>query len=112
MVGGDEACRLKGMAEGPLKQLTQALEKVKAQIRARVEHPFHVVKNLFNHKKTRYQLIKEFRAAAQIVRDAEDANGELRVANRWSLAMPLRMTRGAVETLSTHQIPGQWTLNT
>jgi transposase, IS5 family len=34
--------KLKGMAEGPLKQLTQALEKVKAQIRARVEHPFHV----------------------------------------------------------------------
>ena len=47
--------KLKGMAEGPLKQLTQALEKVKAQIRARVEHPFHVVKNLFNHKKARYR---------------------------------------------------------
>ena len=43
------------MAEGPLKQLTQALEKVKAQIRARVEHPFHVVKNLFRHKKARYR---------------------------------------------------------
>ncbi|UIF87902.1 IS5 family transposase (plasmid) [Cupriavidus necator] len=47
--------RLKGMTEGPLKQLTQALEKVKAQIRARVEHPFHVVKNLFKHKKARYR---------------------------------------------------------
>src|SRR4030088_1948843 len=47
--------KLKGMAEGPLKQLTQALEKVKAQIRARVEHPFHVVKNLFNQKKARYR---------------------------------------------------------
>ncbi|OXC75317.1 Mobile element protein [Caballeronia sordidicola] len=47
--------KLKGMAEGPLKQLTQALEKVKAQIRARVEHPFHVVKKLFNHKKARYR---------------------------------------------------------
>ena len=47
--------KLKGMAEGPLKQLTQALEKVKAQIRARVEHPFHVVKNLFKHKKARYR---------------------------------------------------------
>ena len=46
---------LKAMAEGPLKQLTQALEKVKAQIRARVEHPFHVVKNLFRHKKARYK---------------------------------------------------------
>jgi IS5 family transposase len=44
---------LKGMAEGPLKQLTQALEKVKSQIWARVDHPCHVVKNLFNHKKAR-----------------------------------------------------------
>lgn len=47
--------RLKAMAEGPLKQRTQALEKVKAQIRARVEHPFHVVKNLFRHRKARYR---------------------------------------------------------
>jgi hypothetical protein len=45
--------RLKGMAEGPLKQLTQALEKAKAKICARVENPFHVVKNLFKHKKAR-----------------------------------------------------------
>ena len=43
------------MAEGTLKTLTQALERVKAQIRSRVEHPFHVVKNLFHHKKVRYK---------------------------------------------------------
>ncbi|MCB1979538.1 MAG: IS5 family transposase [Burkholderiaceae bacterium] len=47
--------KLKGMAEGALKELTQALERVKAQIRARVEHPFHVVKNLFKHQKSRYK---------------------------------------------------------
>ena len=47
--------RAKAMAQGSLKDLTQALERVKAQIRARVEHPFHVVKNLFKHKKTRYR---------------------------------------------------------
>ncbi|MGF6971169.1 hypothetical protein OKW43_008264 [Paraburkholderia sp. WC7.3g] len=56
--------------------------------------------------------IKEFRAAAQIVRDAEDANGELRVANRWTSGDAAQNDAGAVETLSTHQIPGQWTLNT
>ena len=52
------ACKrtvLKGMSDGPLKELKQALEKVKAQVRARVEHPFHIVKNLFKHKKTRYR---------------------------------------------------------
>jgi hypothetical protein len=31
------------------------LEYLKAQIRSKVEHPFHVVKNLFRHKKTRYK---------------------------------------------------------
>jgi IS5 family transposase len=30
-------------------------ERVKAQIRAKVEHPFHVVKNLFRHRKVRYR---------------------------------------------------------
>ena len=43
------------MADGTVKTLTQALERVKAQIRARVEHPFHVVKNLFHYKKVRYK---------------------------------------------------------
>ena len=49
--GAMKHARRKGMAEGPLKQLTQALEKAKAKICARVEHPCHVVKNLFKHKK-------------------------------------------------------------
>lgn len=47
--------KINKMAEGPLKVLTKSLERVKAQIRARVEHPFHVVKNLFHYKKVRYK---------------------------------------------------------
>lgn len=43
------------MAEGWQKDLAQAYEKLKAKIRARVEHPFHVIKNIFKHKKTRYK---------------------------------------------------------
>ena len=39
------------MAEGTLKTLVQALERVKAQIRARVEPRYYVVKNLFGYKK-------------------------------------------------------------
>ncbi|MBK1641730.1 IS5/IS1182 family transposase, partial [Chromatium okenii] len=38
-----------------IKNLTQQLEKVKGQIRARVEHPFHIIKNLFMHRKVRYK---------------------------------------------------------
>jgi transposase, IS5 family len=43
------------MAEGLLKDLTVGLERAKAQVRARVEHPFHVLKNIFRHRKTRYR---------------------------------------------------------
>jgi IS5 family transposase len=43
------------MTEGWQKNLVQAYEKLKAQVRARVEHPFHIVKNIFNYKKTRYK---------------------------------------------------------
>ena len=38
-----------------LGELVDRIEHVKASIRAKVEHPFHVVKNLFKHKKARYR---------------------------------------------------------
>jgi IS5 family transposase len=47
--------KVKAMAEGLVKELTVALERLKAQVRARVEHPFHILKNLFRHRKTRYR---------------------------------------------------------
>jgi len=43
------------LAEGWQKSMAQAYEKLKAQVRSRVEHPFHVVKNIFKYKKTRYK---------------------------------------------------------
>lgn len=46
---------LKKMEEGPVKTLLLAIEKTKASIRAKVEHPFHVVKNLFGYRKARYK---------------------------------------------------------
>ena len=36
-------------------RLREQLEQLKASIRAKVEHPFHVVKNRFGHKKARYR---------------------------------------------------------
>jgi len=47
--------KVKALPEGPIKELTQKLERLKAQVRARVEHPFHVVKNLFGFRKVRYR---------------------------------------------------------
>jgi IS5 family transposase len=47
--------KIKRMAEGLVKELTLQLERLKARVRARVEHPFHIIKNLFKHRKTRYR---------------------------------------------------------
>jgi len=47
--------QVKALAEGVVKELTAQFERLKAQVRARVEHPFHILKNLFRHRKTRYR---------------------------------------------------------
>ena len=46
---------IKAMAEGAEKEAVKAVEKAKASVRAFVEHPFHIVKNLFRHRKVRYR---------------------------------------------------------
>jgi transposase, IS5 family len=38
-----------------IRTWAEAIETAQASIRARVEHPFHVVKNLFRHRKVRYR---------------------------------------------------------
>ena len=38
----------------PRRQLIEKAEHAKASIRSKVEHAFHVVKNLFRHRKVRY----------------------------------------------------------
>ncbi|MGT2452701.1 IS5 family transposase [Cupriavidus basilensis] len=47
--------KIKAMRDGGVKDLLIAVERAKAQIRARVEHPFHVIKNLFGHHIVRYK---------------------------------------------------------
>jgi IS5 family transposase len=43
------------LSDSALGQMIEKVEKIKASIRAKVEHPFHVVKNLFRYKKARYK---------------------------------------------------------
>jgi transposase, IS5 family len=43
--------KIKVMREGALKDLAVAVERTWAQICTRVEHPLHVVKNLFGRRK-------------------------------------------------------------
>jgi IS5 family transposase len=46
---------IKKMEEGPEKETLKATEKAKASVRAFVEHPFHIIKNIFRHRKVRYR---------------------------------------------------------
>jgi IS5 family transposase len=45
----------KALPKNKLGRLQEKLEHLKASVRAKVEHPFHVIKNLFRHRKTRYR---------------------------------------------------------
>jgi len=47
--------QIKTLAEGTEKETLKALEKAKAAVRAFVEHPFHIVKNIFRYRKVRYR---------------------------------------------------------
>ena len=39
----------------PLEAITDKVERIKASIRAKVEHPFRVIKKQFGHVKVRYR---------------------------------------------------------
>jgi IS5 family transposase len=51
--------KIKAMPESWVKDLSLGFEKLKARVRALVEHPFHIVKNLFRHRKARYRGLKK-----------------------------------------------------
>jgi len=48
------------LANGWQKSMALACEKLKAQVRSLVEHPFHVVKNIFNYKKKWSRKFEQF----------------------------------------------------
>src|SRR4051812_4652901 len=49
---------IKALPKG-LRELAEPVERALAQVRAVVEHPFHIVKNRFHHKKLRYRGLKK-----------------------------------------------------
>ena len=63
MAGGfdgfvETACQPRGIIKAlpkALRDWAEAVERALSQVRAWVEHPFHIVKNLFRHKKLRYR---------------------------------------------------------
>jgi transposase, IS5 family len=78
----EKRSKVKALAGTALGDLVAQVEHAKASIRSKVEHPFHVVKNLFKHRKTRYKgLVKN---TAQLLTLFGLAN--LVLARRWLLA--------------------------
>jgi IS5 family transposase len=57
--------QIKKLAEGPEKETLKAAEKAKASVRAFVEHPFHILKNIFRHRKVRYRGLANLVIAAR-----------------------------------------------
>jgi IS5 family transposase len=47
--------KVKALPEGELKEVTVWLEHLRAKVRARVEHPFRVIKQQFGFQKVRYR---------------------------------------------------------
>ena len=47
--------QIKKLEDGAEKETLKATEKAKASGRAFVEHPFHLLKNIFRHRKVRYR---------------------------------------------------------
>ena len=59
--------KIKEMPASWVKDLTMRFEKLKAQTRALVEHPFHIIKNLFKHRKVRYRGLRKNTAQLHIL---------------------------------------------
>ena len=78
----EKRSKVKALAGTALGDLVVQVEHAKASIRAKVEHPFHVVKNLFKHRKTRYKGLAK--NTAQLLSLFGLAN--LVLARRWLLA--------------------------
>lgn len=73
----------KALDNSAVGELMEKLEHAKASIRAKVEHPFHVVKNLFQHRKARYKGLAK--NTAQLFSLFGFAN--LLLARRWLLGV-------------------------
>ena len=58
---------IKKMEEGAEKDRILAIEKAKASVRAFVEHPFHLLKNIFRHRKTRYRGLEKNHHQLQVL---------------------------------------------
>ena len=55
------------LPEGEVKDLTKRIERIKAQVRSRVEHVFHIIKDRFHYRKLRYKGLKKNGAQHEVL---------------------------------------------
>jgi IS5 family transposase len=55
MACGHEALQTQGAPQKQAGPYQGEIGAAEGNVRAEVEHPFHVIKNLFRHRKTRYR---------------------------------------------------------
>jgi IS5 family transposase len=72
-------------AVSPIDALIDKLEKLKARIRAKVEHPFRVVKRQFGYVKVRYRGMKKNTLQLKTL---------FALSNLWVARHPLMATQG------------------
>jgi hypothetical protein len=72
-----------------VKDPTDQLERIKASIRAKVEHPFRVIKRQFGHVKVRYRgLAKNTAQTAHAVCAVQPMDGAARVDGNAGMSAP------------------------
>ena len=59
--------KITALPEGKAKALFKQVERLKAQVRSRVEHVFHLIKDRFHHRKLRYQGLKKNGAQHEVL---------------------------------------------
>jgi IS5 family transposase len=45
----------RALPDTDIGRIDEQIEKLKARVRAKVEHPFHIIKNIFQLRKVRYR---------------------------------------------------------
>lgn len=80
----DRRGKIRKMAEGLEKEAKIAEEYAKASVRAWVEHPFHIIKNLFGYAKVRYRGLAKNEARLFVL----FASANLLIAGRTYKAAP------------------------
>ncbi|MCW0393633.1 hypothetical protein NB696_004002 [Xanthomonas sacchari] len=79
--------RINALPEGELKTLSAFVEHLIAKVRARVEHPFRVIKRQFGHRNVRYRGLAKNDAQLHVL---------FALSNLWMARRPLLAMMGKV----------------